>query len=132
MSRQCTAIEPAMTAKQREKPTVSLTAELVQKIGPRPYKTYIAKLIEEDAITGENYKNSKWANYFRVDASNIVRNGQANANHVFDLFGSYSGHTGTEVRIHLLKNIVNDIDFTNKNVLYVYKLNQSRLRSGSN
>ena len=46
-----------------------------------------------------------------MDASNIVRNGQANANHVFNLFGSYSGHTGTEVRVNLLKNIANDIDF---------------------
>ena len=83
----------------------------MQKIQPKPYKTYIAKLWEDDAVTGENYKNSKWANYFTVDASNTVRNGRANPNHLFELFGSFSSHTGTEVRIQLLKNIASDTSF---------------------
>ena len=46
-----------------------------------------------------------------VDASNTVRNGRVNPNHVFDLFGSFSGHTSTEVRIQLLKNISSDMSF---------------------
>ena len=100
-----------MVAKQRENSATLLTAELLQKISPMPYKTYVAKLNEADAVTGENFKNSKWANYFTVDTLNIVRNGRVNANHVFHLFGSYSGHTGTEVRVNLLKNIANDLDF---------------------
>ena len=64
-----------------------------------------------DAVTGENYKNSKWANYFTVDALNMVRNGRANPNHLFELFGSFSGHNGTEVRIHLLKNVASNTSF---------------------
>ena len=100
-----------MAGKDCKKPAISLTEELVQKIQPKPYKTYIAKLKEDDAVTGENYKNSKWANYFTVDASNTVRNGRANPNHLFELFGSFSGHTSTEVRIQLLKNIASDTSF---------------------
>ena len=100
-----------MAGKVHKTPATSLTEELVQIIKPRPYKTYIAKLSELDAVSGENYKNSKWANYFMVDASNTVRNGRANPNHVFDLFGSFSGHTGTEVRIQLLKNISSNMAF---------------------
>ena len=100
-----------MVAKQRENSATSLTAELLQKISPMLYKTYVAKLNEVDAVTGENFKNSKWANYFTVDSMNIVRNGWANANHVFNLFGAYSGHTGTEVRVNLLKNIASDLEF---------------------
>ena len=100
-----------MAGKDYRKPALSLTEELVQKIQPRPYKTYVAKLREDDAVTGENYKNSKWANYFTVDASNTVKNGRANPNHLFELFGSFSGHTSTEVRIQLLKNIASDTSF---------------------
>ena len=95
-----------MVGKDCKKPALSLTEELVQIIQPRPYKMYVAKLREEDAVTGENYKN-----YFMVDASNNVRNGSANPGHLFELFGSFSGHTSTEVRIQLLKNIASDTSF---------------------
>ena len=56
-------------------------------------------------------KNSRWANYFTVDSSNIVKNRRANPNHVFDIFGSFSGHMGTEVRVKLLENIAADMSF---------------------
>ena len=46
-----------------------------------------------------------------VDSSNIVKNGRANPDHVFDLFGSFSGHTGTEVRVKLLENIAAEMPF---------------------
>ena len=55
-----------MAGKDCRKPALSLTEELVQKIQPRPYKMYVANLREDDAVTGENCKNSKWANYFMV------------------------------------------------------------------
>ena len=64
-----------------------------------------------DAVTSDNFKNSRWANYFTVDSSNIVRNGHANPNHVFETFGSFSGHTGTEVQVKLLENIAANMSF---------------------
>ena len=76
-----------------------------------PYKMYIAKINECDAVMPENFKDSRWANYFTVDSSNIVKNGRANPNHVFDIFGLFSGHTGTEVRVKLLENIVANMSF---------------------
>ena len=100
-----------MVGKDCKKSAILLAEELVQIIQPKLYKTYVAKLREDDAVTGENYKNSKWANYFTVDASNTVRNGRANPNHLFELFGSFSSHTSTEVRIQLLKNIASDTPF---------------------
>ena len=100
-----------MAGKDCRKPALLLTEKLVQKIQPRPYKTYVAELREDDAVTGENYKNSKWANYFTVDASNTVKNGRANPNHLFEMVGSFSSHTSTEVRVQLLKNIASDTSF---------------------
>ena len=76
-----------------------------------PYKTYVAKINECDAVTPDNFKNSRWANYFTVDSSNIEKNGRANPYHVFDIFGTFSGHTRTEVRVKLLENIASDMPF---------------------
>ena len=76
-----------------------------------PYKTYVAKINECDAVMPDNFKNSRWANYFTVDSSNVVKNGRANPNHVFDTFGLFSGHTGTEVRVKLLENIASNMPF---------------------
>ena len=100
-----------MAAKQWASSTSSLVAELLHKISPMPYKTYVAKINECDAVTPENFKNSRWANYFAVDSSGIVKNGRANPNHVFDMFGSFSGHTGTEAQVKLLENIAANMSF---------------------
>ena len=72
---------------------------------------YVAKINECDAVMPDNFKNSRWANYFTVDLSNVVKNRSANPNHVFDTFGSFSGHTGTEVPVKLLENIAANMSF---------------------
>ena len=89
----------------------TMAAELMDKITPKPYKQYVASINERDAVAIEDFKNSNWANYFRIDATNTVRNGRVNPNHVFDLFGKFNGKTGTEVRTLLLQIIADNIDF---------------------
>ena len=103
-----------MAAKKRACDTSSLAAELLHKISPMPYKTYVSKFNECDAVTPDTYKNSRWANYFTIDSSSVVKNGRGNPNHVFDTFGVFSGHTGTEVRIKLLANIGENLAFYEK------------------
>ena len=103
-----------MAAKKRASDTSSLAAELLHTIHPMPYKTYVSKFNECDAVTPDTYKNSRWANYFTVDSSSVVKNGRGNPNHVFDTFGAFSGHTGTEVRIKLLANIGENLAFYEK------------------
>ena len=100
-----------MVAKQRAGSSSSLAAELLHKISPMPYKTYVAKINECDAVMPENFKNSRQVNYFTIDSSNVVKSGCANPNHVFDIFGSFSGHTGTEVNVKLLENIAANMSF---------------------
>ena len=46
-----------MVAKQCASSTLSLAAELLHKISPMPYKTYVAKINECDAVTPDNLKN---------------------------------------------------------------------------
>ena len=88
-----------------------MAAELMARITPKPYKEYVALINEHDGVTIEDFKNSNWATYFQIDATNTVRNGKVNPNHIFDLFSKFNGKTGSEVRTLLLQNIADNIDF---------------------
>ena len=88
-----------------------MAAELLAKITPKPYVKYVSSINERDAVTIDAFRNSNWENYFRIDANNTVQNGKVNPNHVFDLFGSFNGKTGYEVRTMLLQNIADNIEF---------------------
>ena len=101
--------KPAMASSRRG--STSMAAELMARITLKPYKQYVSSINECDAVTIENFKNSNWANYFWIDATNTVRNGKVNPNHLFDLFGKFNGKTATEVRTLLLQNIADNIDF---------------------
>ena len=90
---------------------VSLAEELLQVVSPEPYKTFVVNIKEEDALSPDTFKNSRWANYFAVDTSRLVTNGRANPNHVYDLFGSFSGNSGSEVRVKLLQHIIDEYKF---------------------
>ena len=118
-----------MAAKQRAGSSSSLAAELLHKISPMPYKTYVAKINECDAVTPDNFKNSRWANYFTVDSSNIVKNGRANPNHVFNIFGPFSGHTGTEVHVKLLENIAADMSFYERRSTFCLQMRSMNLET---
>ena len=98
-----------MASARKNKTTMA--AELLAKITPKPYVKYVSSINERDAVTIEAFRNSNWANYFRIDANNTVRNGKVNPNQMFDLFGAFNGKTATEVRTMLLQNIADNIDF---------------------
>ena len=98
---------------------VSLAEELLHAVSPMPYKILVSNIKEEDALTPENFKTSRWANYFTVDTSRMVTNGRANPNHVYDLFGSYSGNSGSEVRVKLLQHIIDEMPFYEAEVFFV-------------
>ena len=66
---------------------------------------------EKDALPVGEFKNSRWADYYMADTSNIVRIGCGNPNHVFELFGKYDGKNACEVRMALLNHIVSNMEF---------------------
>ena len=90
---------------------ISLAEELLQAVSPMPYKILVSNINEEDALSLDTFKTSRWANYFTVDTSRLVTNGRANPNHLYDLFGSFSGNTGSEVRVKLLQHIIDELPF---------------------
>ena len=78
---------------------------------PPPYKLHVAALNEKDALPVGEFKNSRWADYYMADTSNIVCNGCGNPNHVFELFGKYDGKNACEVWMALLNHIASNMEF---------------------
>ena len=61
--------------------------------------------------------------------SNVVKNGRANPNHVSDTFGSFSRHTGTEVRVKLLGNIAANMSFYERRSTICLKMRSMNLET---
>ena len=72
---------------------------------------FCSYISEHDSISLEFWKASKWVNYFALDVSLMFKNGKANPNHVYELFGNFNGLSVQEVRMHLLEYIYKNIDF---------------------
>ena len=83
----------------------------VQKYNKYRYKTYVQSLNDRDALTLDEFKETKWSNYFIVDLTRMYKNGKANANHVFELFGSLNNKSASVVRQNLLQDVATEIDF---------------------
>ena len=66
---------------------------------------------ENEALSIEEFKKSDWAKYFMIDTTYTYRNGKANPNHMFELFASLSNNRATDVRVALLQNVADDVDF---------------------
>ena len=66
---------------------------------------------EYDAVGLNMFKTSKLLEYFAVDTSHAYKNGRANPNHLFELFGFFSGHEAIEVYEILLEHIARNLDF---------------------
>ena len=83
----------------------------VQKYNKYRYKKYVQSLNDRDALTLEEFKETKWSAYFVVDLTRMYKNGKANANHMFELFGSCNNKSAAVVRQNLLQDVATDIDF---------------------
>ena len=86
-------------------------SQSVQKLNKYRYKKYVQALNERDALTMDEFKETKWSSYFAVDLTRIYKNGKANPNHVFELFGSFDNKSAAVVRQNLLQNVATEIDF---------------------
>ena len=75
------------------------------------YKRYVSTLKDSDALTAEEFKQSNWANYFVLDTLFTFQNGKANPNHLFDFFANLSQNIAMDVRVALLQNVADEVDF---------------------
>ena len=110
LSRSGAEIKPAMAAKDERVATGSVEVNMYHLSG-YPYRNMVSSLNKSDIITGEQFKHSELHGYFNIDRTNLYKNGKFNPNHVFELFGSYSGHTYSQVRVMTLQAIAANVQF---------------------
>ena len=91
--------------------TSSRLSQISQKTNKYRYKKYVQSLNDRDALTLDEFKETKWASYFAVDLTRMYKNGNANANHVFELFRSFNNKSALSVRQNLLQDVTTEIDF---------------------
>ena len=89
------------------------TAKVQIKPSKYRYKAYVQSLNDRDALTLDEFKETRWASYFIVDLSRTYKNGKANPNHVFEHFGSLdvSLKSANVIRQELLQDVATDINF---------------------
>ena len=90
------------------------TAEMNKNWTKYCYKPYVQALNDRDGLTLDEFKETRWANYFSVDLSTTYKNGKANANHVFEHFGALNNSSPSKVRNDLLQDVATDFDFYQK------------------
>ena len=90
---------------------ISMAEELLASVSGFGYKQMAPFINERDAISLDTFKTTKLAECFVIDTSRAFVNGHANPNHIYELFGDFTGYTATQVRLLLLKHIARDPDF---------------------
>ena len=110
LSRSCTEIKPAMAANDELVTTGTVELNMYHLSGYR-YRMMVPSLNKGDIMTCEQYKHSELYGYFDIDRTNLYKNGKFNPNHVFELFGSYSGHSPAQVRVMTLQAIAANVQF---------------------
>ena len=95
-------MEPAMVANVSKISTAQAILTSVSKYG---YKEMVPFINERDATSLNALKSTKLSEYFILNTSHAFKNGRANPNHIFKLFGDFGGHDASQVRLLLLKHI---------------------------
>ena len=101
--------KPAMAA-NKTKGALSI-GEHIMPLNLFKYKRYVDVIKENEALSIEEFKKSDWAKYFTIDITYTFRNGKANPNHMFEIFANLSNNRATDVRVALLQNVADDVDF---------------------
>ena len=83
----------------------SMAAAILASVSNYGYKEMVPYINERDATSLNAYKTTKLAEYFTIDTSCAFKNGRANPNHIFELFGDFGEHNATQVRLLLLQHI---------------------------
>ena len=87
----------------------SIAAELLQQINLtkiRPTPNYLSPA---DALTVEEFEQSKYGGEYTVDVSNIVWGNASNNSHVFDIFSKFTAHhDSTKTRLDMLNFVASN------------------------
>ena len=88
------------TTKMATGPTIA--EELFHAICLRDYCEYVTKLHKQDILTPKEFKSSVYNQYYELNTRICYVDRRINQNHVYALFGEYSGLEPLEVKTSML------------------------------
>ena len=86
----------------------TLLAEIMDVIQHIAYKKCLCNLNDEDVISIEEFDNSELASRYWLDTKHCIagrKQNKINIQNLYEIFGSYTGHTSDEVRKMVIKEV---------------------------
>ena len=80
----------------------TIAEQLFHAIHLRDYCKYVTKLHKQDILTPKEFKSSVFNQYYELDTRICYVDRWINQNHVYTLFGEYSGLEPMEVKTSML------------------------------
>ena len=114
-----------MQFKMAGKKTISM--ELYNAIKSKDYCDFVNYLGPKDGLGIAAFLNSTCGQLYTADTSLLHRNGRrTNNNHIYQMFGEFSGMDSEEVKMAMLKEITNNYDFyERKCIAILHKLDMN-------
>ena len=83
-----------------------MAVELMSLISEYPYRKHVSYIASRDAMTDELFMSREISRTYWIDRRNSYKAHCRHSNFIFDLFGSFSSETGSEVRQDILNRIM--------------------------
>ena len=84
---------------------ISVASELYSELSPYKFRRHITCLSKQDYLSPVKFHKSDLGQIYWIDIRNVYKNRGINANHLYEYFGKFSDHTGSEVR-QILGNLI--------------------------
>ena len=97
---------------------ISIASELYSEISPYKFRRHITCLSKQDYLSPVKFHKSELGQTYWIDIRNVYKNRSINANHLYEYFGQFSDHTGSEVR-QILSNLIELNDMFYRSVGFV-------------
>ena len=90
----------------------TISQELYNAIKSKDYCDFVGNIGPKDGLGIAAFQETTWAQQYTVDTSLLHRNGhRTNNNHIYQMFGEFSGMDSEEVKITMLNEITTNYDF---------------------
>ena len=89
----------------------SIAEELFQAIKLRDYCEYITKLHKQDIMSLKEFRDSPLHAMYELDTSVCYIQRRINSNHVYDMFGDFSGTDAATIKASMLDEIATNFDW---------------------
>ena len=90
----------------------TISSELYNAIKSKDYCDFVGYLGPKDGLGIAAFLEFTWGQFYTADTTLLHRNGRrTNNNHIYQMFGEFSGMDSEEVKMAMLKEITSNYNF---------------------